>query len=113
MNELNRKKQLLESDTRHLKVSIESIQQDKSHADQKFKTLKGEAEVLKEQLQRAKEDINLKTRTEKEAQLKIKNLELELQKSSLQGAQLTKKVEELKKINMENERCIKKYQSRT
>lgn len=107
VNELNRKKQLLESDTRHLKVSIESIQQDKSHADQKFKTLKGEAEVLKEQLQRAKEDINLKTRTDKEAQLKIKNLELELQKSSLQGAQLTKKVEELKKINMEDERSIK------
>ncbi|XP_067278524.1 desmoplakin-like isoform X2 [Pseudorasbora parva] len=107
VNELNRKNQLLESDTRHLKVSIESIQQDKSHADQKIKTLKGEVEVLREQLQRAKEEINLKTRTEKEAQLKIKNLELELQKSSLQGTQLAKKVEELKKINMDTERSIK------
>ncbi|XP_067242963.1 desmoplakin-like [Chanodichthys erythropterus] len=107
VNELNRKNQLLESDTRHLKVSIESIQQDKSHADQKIKTLKGEAEVLKEQLQRAKEEINLKTRTEKEAQHKIKNLELELQKSSVQVTQLAKKVEELKKINMDSERSIK------
>lgn len=107
VNELNRKNQLLESDSRHLKVSIESVQQDKSHVEQKFKTLKGEADVLKEQLQRAKEEINLKTRTEKEAQIKFKNLELELQKSSLQVTQLTKKVEELKKINTDTERSIK------
>ncbi|XP_055026241.2 uncharacterized protein [Misgurnus anguillicaudatus] len=107
MNELNRKNQLLESDTRHLRVSIESLQQDKTHADQKIKTLKGESEVLKEQLQRAKDEINLKTRTEKEAQVKIKNLELELQKNSVQATQLTKKVEELKKINMETERSVK------
>uniref|UniRef100_A0A4W4F2W7 Dystonin n=1 Tax=Electrophorus electricus TaxID=8005 RepID=A0A4W4F2W7_ELEEL len=69
----------------------ESFQQEKLHSEQKIKTLKNEIESLKEQLQKAKEELGAKTRSEKDLQLKIKNLESELQKSDLQLTQLTKK----------------------
>lgn len=107
ISELNRINQLLEGDVRHLTVSIESFQQDKSHSEQKIKTLKNESENLKEQLQKAKEDVSIKARTEKDLQLKLKNLELELQKSDLQVTQLTKKVEELRITVLDHERSVK------
>lgn len=107
MNELNRINQLLEGDIRHLTVSIESFQQERSHSEQKIKTLKNESENLKEQLQKAKEEVSIKTRIEKDLQQKVKNLELELQKSDLRVTQLTKKEEELRKAMLDNERSVK------
>lgn len=107
VNELNRINQLLEGDIRHLTVSIESFQQEKSHLEQKIKILKNETESLKEQLQKSKEEVNLKARIEKELQIKVKNLELELQKDDLQVTQLTKKIEEMRKSMLDNERIIK------
>ncbi|GAA6101617.1 dystonin-like [Tachysurus ichikawai] len=107
VNELNRINQLLEGEIRHLTVSIESFQQEKSHFEQKIKTVKNESENLKEQLQKAKEEVSIKTRIEKDLQLKVKNLELELQKSDLQVTQLTKKVEELRRTMLDNERLAK------
>ncbi|KAL6487580.1 hypothetical protein MHYP_G00042060 [Metynnis hypsauchen] len=107
VTELTRINQLLEGDIRHLTVSIESFQQEKSLSEQKIKSLKNELENLKDQLQKAKDDMSIKARSEKDMQLKIKNFEFELQKSDLQVTQLTKKVEELRRVNMENERSVK------
>lgn len=107
IGELNRINQLLEGDVRHLTVSIESFQQDKSHSGQMIKTLKNESENLKEQLQKAKEELSIRSREEKDLQLKVKNLELELQKGDLQVTQLTKKLEELRKTLLDNERSVK------
>ncbi|KAL7877335.1 hypothetical protein SRHO_G00039780 [Serrasalmus rhombeus] len=107
VTELTRMNQLLEGDIRHLTVSIESFQQEKSLSEQKIKSLKNELENLKDQLQKAKDDMSIKARSEKDMQLKIKNLELELQKSDLQVTQFTKKVEELRRVNMDSERSVK------
>lgn len=107
VNELNRINQLLEGDVRHLTVSIESFQQEKSHSEQKIKSQKNESESLKEQLQKAKEEVSIKTRIEKDLQLKVKNLELELQKNDIQVNQLTKKTEELRSTMLDNERLVK------
>uniref|UniRef100_A0A3B1JUF7 SH3 domain-containing protein n=1 Tax=Astyanax mexicanus TaxID=7994 RepID=A0A3B1JUF7_ASTMX len=107
INEIGRMNQMLEGDIRHLTVSIESFQQEKSLAEQKIKALKLETENFKEQLQKAKEDLLIKTRSEKDMQLKIKNLELELQKNDLQVTQLTKKIEELRRVNIDNECSMK------
>ncbi|KAI4900990.1 hypothetical protein NFI96_032983 [Prochilodus magdalenae] len=107
VTELTRMNQLLEGDIRHLTVSIESFQQEKSLSEQKIKALKNETENLKDQLQKARDETSIKARAEKDMQLKIKNLELELQKSDLQVTQLTKKVEELRRVYMETERSLK------
>ncbi|TSN48476.1 Dystonin [Bagarius yarrelli] len=107
LNELNKINQLLEGDVRHLTVSIESFQQEKSHFEQQIQTLKNESKSVREQLQNAIEQVNGKTRIEKDLQLKLKNLELELQKNDLQVTQLTKKLEELRKTVSDNDRSVK------
>lgn len=107
INEITRVNNSLENDVRNLKVCIESLQQEKSFAEQKLKALKSEADTFKEHLQKAKEDMFSKSRCEKEIQLKARNFELEVQKSGQQVTQLTKKVEDLKKINLEMEHSLK------
>lgn len=110
LNETTRVNGSLENDVRNLKVCIESLQKDKSFAEQKIKTLKAETEMLMEHLRNAKEDLSLKVKAEKDSHLKHRSLEMELQKSGQEVTQLTKKVEELKKINMEMEHSLKSVQ---
>uniref|UniRef100_A0AAR2LZQ8 Dystonin n=1 Tax=Pygocentrus nattereri TaxID=42514 RepID=A0AAR2LZQ8_PYGNA len=50
-------------DIRHLTVSIESFQQEKSLSEQKIKSLKNELENLKDQLQKAKDDMRFMAKT--------------------------------------------------
>ncbi|XP_071399922.1 desmoplakin-like [Centroberyx affinis] len=106
-DELTKINVLLDSDIRGIQMNTESLQQDKSFCEQKIKSLKSERESWKQQLQKAKEENTLKKRSEQERQLKCKNLEVELQKSSLSASQLQRQVEELKKINLEMEKNIK------
>ncbi|XP_041920992.1 plectin-like [Alosa sapidissima] len=107
INEITRVNSSLENDVRNLKVCIESLQQEKTFAEQRLKALKTEADTFKEHLQKAKENMSSQSRSEKEIHLKARNLELELQKSGQHVTQLTKKVEELKKMNMETEHSLK------
>ncbi|XP_023651016.1 uncharacterized protein [Paramormyrops kingsleyae] len=111
VNELTRNNAKLDNDLRNLKVAIETLQQEKAYAEQKLKTRKEEVEGLKELLQKTKEDFNLKTKSDQEIQLKARNLEMELEKNSQVVVQLRKKVDELKKINLESERSMKNLKS--
>uniref|UniRef100_A0A4W5PY58 Dystonin n=1 Tax=Hucho hucho TaxID=62062 RepID=A0A4W5PY58_9TELE len=66
----------------------ESLQREKSFSEQNIKSLKSETENWKQQIQKNKEEFNLKMKSEQEVQLKSKILEAELQKDLKSGRQL-------------------------
>ncbi|XP_071061808.1 uncharacterized protein [Pseudochaenichthys georgianus] len=102
-NELTRIHVSSESDVKGLQIQTEALEKDRSFAYQKVKSLKGEIESWKQQLQTAEEEYNLVKRSEQASQLKCKHLQAELDKSELVASQLQKSVDELKQIHMEME----------
>ncbi|KAI1894734.1 hypothetical protein AGOR_G00118800 [Albula goreensis] len=107
VSDLTRVKAMLDGDIRNLKVSIESLQQEKTFSEQKLKSQKTEMDSMKELLQKTKEEFALKLKSEQGIQLKARNMESELEKNNQVVNQLKKRVEEMKNVNMETEQSMK------
>lgn len=111
-NELTRLSVSSDGDIRGLQIQIESLEKERSLSEQKIKSLKRDVESWKEQLQTSKEENLEKTRSEQSLLLTCKNLKAELQSSELVASQLQRKVDDLKKINLDMEQNLKNVRAK-
>ncbi|KAJ8250312.1 hypothetical protein COCON_G00222340 [Conger conger] len=107
VNELTRTTAKQDNDIRNLKVSVDSLHQERIISEQKVKAQKSEIDSLRELLQKTKEEFALKVKSEQGILVKAKNMEIELENSSQLVSQLRKNMEELKNILAETERSMK------